>query len=340
MAVNKNATIRYHALDKCFRNKYRRFYIEDLIEAVNAELYDLLGPGHDVKRRQIYSDIQYMESQQGWSIPLERIPDGKTCYYRYSKKFSINQRPLDDDEMNILTQAISMLNRFKGMPQFDWMESMLTNLEDKFQLKGNEEPIIGFEQNIDYMAAVHMADLFNAIINRQVICLKYRTFSGKNLEWTLHPYYIKQYNNRWFLFGRDENRRENIVNIALDRIVEFEPVNITYIVNDIDFDEFFDDIIGVSHPNHGQEELVVLRFDSECFPYVETKPLHGSMKIVNREQCIISLNLIPNKELEGRIFSFGNQVEVLEPEWLRSKMRERIQGLLEKYSSTADVVHR
>lgn len=340
MAVNKYAIIRYHALDKCFRNKHRRYYMEDLIAAVNDELYEILGPGHEVKRRQIYNDIQYMESPQGWSIPLERIPDGKTCFYRYSENFSINQRPLDDDEMNTLAQAVSMLNRFKGMPQFEWIESMLANLQDKFQMKGNQDPVIGFEQNIDYLAATHLADLFNAIINRQVLYLKYKTFSDKELEWTLHPYYIKQYNNRWFLFGRDNNRTENIINIALDRILSFQAVNIPYIDSDINFDEYFDDIIGVSHPNKGKEERVVLRFDAERFPYVESKPLHGSMRILDRDNGVVSLDLIPNKELEARIFSFGNQVEVLEPQWLREQIKEKIETLMKKYSSSADILHR
>jgi type I restriction enzyme M protein len=33
MPVNKHALIRYHALDKCFGNRFRRYYIDDLIDA-------------------------------------------------------------------------------------------------------------------------------------------------------------------------------------------------------------------------------------------------------------------------------------------------------------------
>lgn len=90
MSSNRYAIIRYQALDKCFRNKYCRFYMEDLIEACNEALYDFLGPNHEVKRRQIFDDIRFMESEQGWNIPLERIPDGKRVYYRYYKPFSIH----------------------------------------------------------------------------------------------------------------------------------------------------------------------------------------------------------------------------------------------------------
>lgn len=64
-----------------------------------------------------------------------------------------------------------------------------------------------------------------------------------------------------------------------------------------------------------------------------SKPIHGSMKIVDKKNCIIELNLKPNKELEALIFSFGNQVEVLELQWLRKQIKEKIEDLMVKYLS-------
>ena len=64
MATNKHATIRYHALDRCFSNFGRRFFIEDLIEACNQAIYDFDGIEDGVKRRQIFDDINFMESDQ------------------------------------------------------------------------------------------------------------------------------------------------------------------------------------------------------------------------------------------------------------------------------------
>ena len=340
MSTNKLAMIRYQALDKCFRNKYKRFYMDDLISACNDALYDNLGPNHEVKRRQIFDDIKFMESSEGWNIPLDRIPDGRKVFYRYNKAFSINERPLSDEEMNILTQAVSTLGRFKGMPQFEWIETLVTNLEDKLHLKGNKEYIIGFEQNIDYLAAEHLPYLFNAILNRQTVHIQYKTFSGKSLNWDIHPYFIKQYNNRWFLFGCNNAHTKGVVTIPLDRIVSISAVQIPYIENtSIDFDEYFDDIIGVSIPRGVSSEVIRLRFTPERFPYIESKPIHGSMKIQNREEGIISIQLIPNNEFEALLLSFGNQVEVLEPLWLREKMRSTALQLLKIYSTCADGAH-
>src|SRR5688572_14464640 len=96
MATNKHATIRYHALDRCFSSFSRKFFIKDLIEACNEALYEFSGVEDGVKRRQIFDDITFMESDQGWSIPLERFKEGKRVYYRYAdKSFSIKNRGIN-----------------------------------------------------------------------------------------------------------------------------------------------------------------------------------------------------------------------------------------------------
>ncbi|MEC8567583.1 MAG: WYL domain-containing protein, partial [Pseudomonadota bacterium] len=63
MPTNKNASIRYLALDACFSNNRKRFYIEDLIQACNAALEEF--GGGEVKRRQVFDDITFMESDSG-----------------------------------------------------------------------------------------------------------------------------------------------------------------------------------------------------------------------------------------------------------------------------------
>lgn len=327
--------IRYQTLDKCFSRKYKRYYIEDLVEACNEALLEFTGKDNGVKRRQVLADIAYMESPQGWDIPLEHIKDGKRVYYRYSEEgFSINKKPLTEKESELLKEAVSLLGRFKGMPQFDWIETLTTNLQDKLGLKGNGQSVIGFEQNIDYIASQHLSSLFFAIIHQQVLRIHYRTFSGTEYDWILHPYYIKQYNNRWYLFGLN-NEYKSITCVPLDRIEEFSPSDITYIPNtEIDFETYFDDIIGITIPKEPKIEKVLLKFSPERFPYIESKPLHGSMKIKDRKECVVEVEIVINKDFESLVFSFGNHVEVLSPEWFREQIASKIKLLSKKYLSS------
>ena len=122
---------------------------------------------------------------------------------------------------------------------------------------------------------------------------------------------------------------------ALDRIVKFSRANVPFIPNtDLDFNEYFKDIVGVTLPeDHPVAEEVLLKFDEARFPYVVNKPIHPSQEIEDEEQHIVKLTVRPNKELEARIFSYGNQVEVLKPEWLRRQIAEKIENLLKKYST-------
>ena len=107
MPTNKNASIRYQTLDKCFRDFSHRYYIDDLIASCNEALMHYNDTG-GVSRRQIFDDIKYMESEEGWSIPLERRKIGRKVFYRYeSQDFSINNQPVTKAEANQLKLAIA-----------------------------------------------------------------------------------------------------------------------------------------------------------------------------------------------------------------------------------------
>ena len=129
MSVNKNALVRYKVLDSCFRNHAKKYFIEDLVEECSKVICDLNSNSNGIGKRQIYLDIEFMESPEGWNIDLEKIRIGKKFCYRYfDPKFSINNMPLNELEINHLKSAIDILSQFKGMPQFEWMNETLTKL--------------------------------------------------------------------------------------------------------------------------------------------------------------------------------------------------------------------
>ena len=335
MATNKHATIRYHALDQCFSNPGRKYYIKDLIEACNNALYEYTGTLNGIKRRQIYDDIKFMESRQGWSIPLERKKDGRRTYYRYSdKNFSIKNQPLNESEANQLKETLLILNRFKGMPQFDWVEEMFVRLETTFNLKSTTNPIINFEQNPYLKGLNFFTDLFNAIHYKKVLNVHYQSFKQKKpIEICFHPYFLKQYNNRWFLFGFNEITN-SISNLALDRIIEIKENDKTYIENEtIDFEEYFYDVVGVTVHKNQEPTKILLQINNERFPYIETKPIHGSQKIKERNQngALVELSLQLNHEFISLILSFGEDVTVIEPEELKTIIKNSAEAVLKKY---------
>ena len=149
----------------------------------------------------------------------------------------------------------------------------------------------------------------------------------------MHPYYLKQYNNRWFLFGITEQNKEVLTNLALDRIVNIELTDIPYIPNtSFDFEEYFEDVVGVSVPRNGQPEKVVLKISEKQYPYIITKPLHPSQTELDKDNRVIQLTVFQTWELESLIASYGDDIEVIEPVSLREKMQRKIKNLYEKYN--------
>ncbi len=334
MASNKHAQIRYKVLDDCFSNFRRKFYFDDLMDRCNDALRELYGSEHiGIKTRTLRSDISYMRDRAGEAgVEIEVVDDGNGFYYRYSEPdFSIFKRGLGEDDLAQLKETILMLQRFKGMPNFDWMSELVVKLEDKLNLRGISKSVVGYDDNQEYTGLDWFQDIFDAIINRSVLRIQYKTFSDVDYDWTIHPYYIKEYNNRWFLLGLNEEKG-NIYNVALDRIESIEQVNKEYIPTEIDFEAYFDDVIGVSiSPN--KKETIRLQFSEHRFPYVMTKALHSSQRLIDVDNRMIEINVVPNNELEALILSFGKDVEVLSPETYRKQIREVIRESYEHYLS-------
>lgn len=336
MATNKHATIRYHALDKCFSNIGRKYFIKDLINACNDAIYDFTGKLQTVKRRQIFEDIKFMESEQGWAIPLDRIRVGRRIYYRYSEKnFSIKKQIINEMEANQLKETLLILNKFKGMPYFSWMEELLIRIESTFKFKTNSNPIVGFDQNPYLIGLNYFTELFNAIYYKKVLSVSYRGFKQKkSTKICLHPYFLKQYNNRWFLFGLNE-QTNSISNLAIDRIIDIEEKNYDYIENKtINFGEYFEDVVGVTVKENQLPVKILLQISNELFPYIERKPIHGSQKIKgkNIKGVLVELLVQINYELIAQIFSFGEEIKVLEPKELKDILKIKAEKIYKNYS--------
>lgn len=334
MPTNKNAQLRYQILDRCFSDFKRKYTIEDLIDKVNDSLYDLTGK--EVKLRQIREDIKYMRDRVTYDAPIKAYPmaSGKQCYYRYEDpNFTIYNNDMSIEEVNNLRSTIQMLGRYRGTPANAWLEEVISNLECRFGVKANAENLIYFEQNDKLQGLEHLSGIIDATVNHQPIELHYCSFKGHEFRTVCHPYYVKQYNNRWFLFGWNE-KFHSLGNYALDRIISYRKVDTPFIKNNqINFDTYFKDIIGVTVPKEDTPtETIILRFSKERFPYVVSKPIQPS-QIINKEEHTITIKVKPNHELNQMIFSFMPDVEVLSPESLRKEIMQKIEENLKKYFS-------
>lgn len=335
MSTNKNANTRYQVLNKCFRNPGKKYFIEDLVEECNKRLFELSDISNGVNKRQIYYDISYMEMEAGYNANILRLKEGRRKYYRYEDiSFDINNQGFNEMEANQIKEALQTLSRFNGLPQFEWISEIITKIDSGFNLSNNDHNIIEFDQNKYLKGLNHITDLYNFILYKKVIKIIYQSFkTEKEQIFKIHPYFLKQYNNRWFLFGiNDDSKR--IINLALDRIEDIKETKEKYLDNNqINFSEYFEDVIGVSIDTNKKIEKILLSVSNTLLPYIETKPLHGSQKIIERkeETTSISIEVIPNYELESLLLSFGEKLTVLKPVDFREQFVERIKKMYNIY---------
>jgi len=337
MSINKNAYLRYQVLDKCFSNKYRMYFIDDLLNEVNKALEEFNGDGSKVERRQLFDDIKFMESEAGFSIPLERIRQGKKNYYRYSEpEFSLKNQKISYDEIETINSALMVLLRFRGIPQFEWVNEIFPKLQSAFQDEEFKE-VISFDQNEYLVGLDNLPTLYKSITNKSALIIEYQSFKDtKSKQLIIHPYYLKQFNKRWFLFGLND-KDKLIYNLPLDRIKSISQSSEKYIENiTLDFKEYFEDIVGVSFTPGEKPIKIKLRINNEVTPYVLTKPLHGSQKKTESKAdgTIIEIEVIPNIELRQLILSYGEGIEVISPKSFRDQMKKVIDNMNRKYQKT------
>ncbi len=176
--------------------------------------------------------------------------------------------------------------------------------------------------------------MFSAIASQQALEIKYQPFGQNEKTSLLHPYLLKQYNNRWFLLGCVDGFN-TITIFALDRINDVAPANIPYKPNtNIDFQDFFDERVGVSS-GRGEAEIIHIKVSNDLYNYIETKPIHGTQKKVREEEngVVIQIEVVINRELVQLLQSYGFGVTVLKPKELQDIIICDAKKKLQNYQS-------
>ena len=132
MPINKNAYLRYLVFDKCFSNFGRKYFWQDLLKEVNKALREENGPESSIARSQLFKDISFMETSLNPPAELGDYKDGRRKYYRYTDpNFSIDKQLLNKTERKTLKEAVAVLSKYQGLPQFEWLNELVHILSDK-----------------------------------------------------------------------------------------------------------------------------------------------------------------------------------------------------------------
>lgn len=340
MPTNKNALIRYRFLDEMLSDRHHYYDINDLTEKCNDKLVE--AGFSEVTRRCIEKDIVYL-TESPFNAPIVRFRrQGKNCVSYKDSSFSIFKQEMSSEERILLREVLSTIGQFDGLDHFEWLEKF------KVGLGINERrQVISFSNNPYLLNSNLLGTLFDFISNKVVVRMSYHTFAKKTTQnFVLHPYLLKQYNERWFLYGARDGGSK-ILTYALDRIDNIEPLpEMKYVECAEDIFERFEDIVGVTYYEDQSVEHILCWVSDVSKDYVETKPIHGSQTPIRGEAEIqlrtqyprfqggmfFTLDCIKNYELIRVLCSYGKELLVLESDGeIRKDIAKRISDMHEQY---------
>ena len=336
MPINRNALIRYKTIDNCLRRRHIKWTLDELINACSDALYEYTGVDKIISRRTIQLDIQMMRSGSlGAPAPIEVY---ENRYYRYKDPdYSFTDSPLTDDDLKLMGDTVEMLRQFGGFSAFAGMEDVLGRLEDHVSsMRHKRKPVILLEKNDDLRGLKYIEPLYKAIIAKTPVKIIYKSFKSRDMQkFIFSPYFLKEFRNRWFVYGWKKGAGM-IFNLALDRIHEMGAApGEEYQENTvIDPDTFFDNLIGVTKNINDKAPKVRFWAAPGQVPYIETKPLHKSQFVVQRNEdgsAIFQMEVVLNYELEKDLLGFGEGVKVLAPRQLVHNMSKRLTQAARNY---------
>lgn len=284
----------------------------------------------DISVRLLRDNLKELEDKYGAEFETT-LYRGRERLWRYrDTNFSIIQQTSKD--MEIIRHSLENLSMFKGDPRYDMLRFYLIGLEKGVTESGLN--FMSFDNNSEVAGLEHAELILDAIIHKFPLKMWYKPFNKDEFSCNIHPYHLRQYNRRWYIFAYSEDKKD-ILNYPLDRITKLEHLSKPYIETDVNFDDYFDDIVGVSNYKNTAVEKVVLKVSNRSIDYIRTKPLHWSQtelkEYATDSHTFIQLNLKVNIELKMLLFSYSDAIEVIEPQWLRDSFIERIEKMSDIY---------
>lgn len=348
--MNMAAMIRYETIDKCLRNRFVKYTWQKLAAAC-ADALNEIDEKSIPSERTIRGDIARMKSGLlGYAAPIKNFRDGphEPGYYRYTNPdFSIHKYSITKEQVQSLQECLHLIRHFN---EFHFHGNAMNTIKELIQeiLPGTnikDVPIVGFDR-VENASGLELIDeLYKAIRDKQVLKFEFHPFRNEPIQYMeeVHPYYLHQYNNRWFLFAHCTRKDlvDGIYKFGLERIHHLRYLKDKSFITNTSFHpkEYFQDIVGVSYPQNKEVEKILLAFTPEKGKYVISKPIHPSQKTIQKtdKYYLLSLDLKINYELVREIISFMGEVEVLQPISLRTKVQEELKKTLDQYHKIRDL---
>ena len=335
MNNNKGFYLRAKVLDGLLRKK-EGVSMREILRIVNAEL-ERQGVCPVRSKDTIFDDMDAISNNYYVNIVNFRDKsDKRIIRYRYEDlSFSIFNSPLSDAEIKEIKGALDVLSSFRGFPQCDWVDELCARFDVASETNGHK--VVQFEESCVNKGMEHFSNIFHAIIAHQAATITYKRFGYDERQHKVFPYYLKQYDRRWYLIARSSKHLDTICIFSLDRLISFEvEPNLEYVPIGVDIDEYFKDVCGITRPDNCEPITIRFYVNGSRLPYLTTNPIHRSQVVGahNHGGAIMSIHVVPTPELLTIFLSLGDDVRIITTCQLRRELLKNSRRIVKMYSSS------
>ena len=180
----------------------------------------------------------------------------------------------------------------------------------------------------------YLKTIIDAMQQSKELAIDYQPFYGHRASYTIQPYAMKAYHQRWYVLGYIKELNA-IRNIALDRLLEMTITEETFsFPEDFNAEKYYENTVGIFVNDDLSPVKVKLKVYGYQIEYLRSLPLHKSQRETLSkygEFCVFEYKLCLTPELSSQILAMGENVEVLEPIELREEIKRRLEENLTHY---------
>lgn len=181
----------------------------------------------------------------------------------------------------------------------------------------------------------YLADIIEAMKKGCCITITYQSYwRDESNTFIVEPYCVKLFKQRWYVAARSPYYNKVMI-YSLDRILHLELLAVERFKMPDSFNpmEYFGEYYGVIIDSDYDVEKVKLKVSAEQANYLRSLPLHHSQQEIQQtgEYSIFELKIRPAYDFIQEILLHGEDVEVLEPLWLRKEVAQKVERMWNKY---------
>ena len=177
--------------------------------------------------------------------------------------------------------------------------------------------------------------ILEAIDKKRGIECDYYSFNKKSIKkQLLIPYFLRTWEQRWYLAAEPDNHHHGISIFALERMENIKLTEEKMIPsNQVSVEEYFDGCFGVNHSDEGKPEKMLIKVYGSQVDYVRALPIHESQKEIEttNDWSIFEYHIIPCYNFYQQLLWHREKLEVLEPKYVKDNMISIIEKMLKIY---------